>query len=524
MLLSVELAAGERLLIGTDPLSWRGSSGPITGDDIYLGESYVMAQEVAGWSSGSFNVTAWDATTVVPDALLAGAARSWQAVQPVRARRGTPIAAVSVSAPTAAQFVVDLGVNSAGWTRLSLPGGCPAGTVVLLRHAENLFADGTVDQGNLRSAKATEALTCDGRAAAFVYEPRFTYHGFRYVGVEQWPVAALGAPTAALFAKIEVHNAVEHAGDATPSALAFAPSSSVALAAIHDIVRRGQLSNLHGGVATDCPQRDERQGWLADASVSAESAISSWDMQAFYRSWLRTITDSQASAAELKDCAPDSPIYPDCDGADTDTSPHVPGLFGNRPADPSWGAALDIIYDLLLRYFDDRDEALAFYPSLAAYADYLLRIADKTGGLVTFHWYGDWLQPNQVASTDYVSTQASRAAAGRRESHGRYLPGAHTSRPHLALPPAHVPTCPLARPPTHPLAHAPARRPLHSASCAHCASLSTLQQCSARPRTRSDTRRATSRPRPRTTRPSSMCPAAGATAPAARTSRCIRGT
>ena len=148
-------------------------------------------------------------------------------------------------------------------------------------------------------------------------------------------------------------------------------------------------------------------GLQADASVSAESALSSFDMQAFYRSWLRTIADSQASAAALKDCAADSPIFPDCDGADTDTSPHVPGLFGNRPADPSWGSALDIIYDLLLRYYADFDAARAFYPSLTAYADYLLRIADKTGGLVTFHWYGDWLQPNQVPSLDYVSEQTS---------------------------------------------------------------------------------------------------------------------
>ena len=146
---------------------------------------------------------------------------------------------------------------------------------------------------------------------------------------------------------------------------------------------------------------------MADASVSAESAISSWDMRALYTSWLRTIIDAQGSAAESKDCDPKSPIYPDCQGADTDTSPHMAGLYGNRPADPSWGSALDIVYDLLLRYWGDGAWAEGAYPALAAYTEYLLRVADTSGGLVVFHYYGDWLQPNQVASTELVSQQTS---------------------------------------------------------------------------------------------------------------------
>ena len=117
----------------------------------------------------------------------------------------------------------------------------------------------------------------------------------------------------------------------------------------------------------------------ADASVSAESAVSSFDMAPLYTSWLRTIIDSQQSAAENKDCDPSSPIFPDCDGADTDTSPHVAGLFGNRPADPSWGAALDVLFDLVLRSYNRADFAENNYAALTAYADYLLRIADVEG-------------------------------------------------------------------------------------------------------------------------------------------------
>ena len=188
---------------------------------------------------------------------------------------------------------------------------------------------------------------------------------------------------------------------------------------------------------------------MADASVSAESAMFSFDMQSFYTSWLRTIVDSQASDAVLNDCYNDSPLYPDCIGADTDTSPHFPGgtygphpcfhsqpasiqhdvrrfasfyfsfmfmtahflsLTGVRPADPSWGAAFDIIYDLLQRYSyaEGKVTMQPVYAALTSYVDYLIRVAKKGDAhLVTFHWYGDWLQPNQVASTEDISQQTS---------------------------------------------------------------------------------------------------------------------
>lgn len=259
--LSVELLSGQRVLVSTTAGIWRGSAGPITGDDIYNGETYDLRAELPGWSTPSFSIAHWDMTAPVADPLVANASRSWQAVQPVIARRGSAvIPAISITAfPQVGQFVVDFGVNSAGWTRLMLPPHCPAGTAIRLRHAENLFANGTVNQGNLRSALATDVLTCDGRAEVVVYEPRFTYHGFRYVGIEGWDVQALLAPTLAAFTKIEVHNSVEYAEGtgAIPSFINFSSphaSSPNVLSEIQDMIRRGQLSNLYGGVATDCPQ------------------------------------------------------------------------------------------------------------------------------------------------------------------------------------------------------------------------------------------------------------------------------
>ena len=233
----------EKIEIITDPSSWKGSAGPIFADDIYNGEGYNMAMELPGWASPAHNITAWD-TTMVPSSepFLLTAQRSWQAVQPVQARWSDTIAAITVGRPSLTQFVVDFGLNSAGWTRLSLPGGCPVGSVIRLLHSENLFANGTVDRGNLRSAEAVETLMCDGRPDEFVYEPRFTYHGFRYTAVEGWP-SSLPLPVPEFFTKVEVHNAVEWTGRSPvnlPSSLEFSPPSSI-LNSIHSIIERGQL-------------------------------------------------------------------------------------------------------------------------------------------------------------------------------------------------------------------------------------------------------------------------------------------
>lgn len=277
----------------------------------------------------------------------------------------------------------------------------------------------------MRSARATDTYTCDGRPEAAVYEPRFTYHGFRYTQVEGWPIGSLGPPPPSAFSKREVHSDVEWASNdpyaAPPPGVTF---SSPVLNNVQSMCARVQTSNLHS-VPTDCDQRDERQGWAADASVSAEEAISNFDMQAFYRRWLLVMADvqvhstmrggrgvsvcgevvreralakvsrralAQSSASTFDDCSTSNPIWPDCNGTVTDTIPHVPGLFGNRPADPSWGAALPIVYDLSLRYYGAWGAARQLYPVLANYSRFLSRVAAATGGLVTFHYYGDWVR------------------------------------------------------------------------------------------------------------------------------------
>ena len=428
-----------------DANTWYGNSGPILGDDIYNGEVYDLRQERPNWTSPTYDIRGWDNTTIVNDPILQNTSLTWQRVQPVMARRDASqiISAISVTQPVnSTQYVIDYGVNSAGWTRFILPANCPSSTSISLRHAENLFSNGTIDQGNLRTAQATDTIICDGRNISYVYEPRFTYHGFRYVGIDNWPTNFV-LPDVSMFFKIEVHNAVEwdvtvgsnsllpssrmqnrnmnnSTGSSFNSTSSLLPSSFIqfgninnatgsSLNIIQDLIVRGQLSNLYGGVPTDCPQRDERQGWAFDGSVSSESAASNFDMQAFYKGWLQSIIDAQNSATILNDCSPNSPIYPDCQGAVCDTNPHLAGLFGYQPADVSWGGAINVIFDLLIRHYHDIETLNTATSAVFAWADYLLRVADKSPnvGLVTYHWYGDWLQPNKVSSDELTSQQTS---------------------------------------------------------------------------------------------------------------------
>ena len=85
---------------------------------------------------------------------------------------------VAVTSPKPGVYVFDMGQNMVGWCRLRVRG--PPGTEVRLRHAETLKADGTLYLDNIRSARVTDIYTLKGGVEE-TYEPRFAYHGFRFV-------------------------------------------------------------------------------------------------------------------------------------------------------------------------------------------------------------------------------------------------------------------------------------------------------------------------------------------------------
>jgi len=307
-----------------------------------------------------------------------------------------PVVELVATLPDGA-VLLDFGKNRAGWVQLSLR-NCSAGTVVTLRHAEVLTGDRTalyVD--NLRGAKATDVYTC--RGGAVVHEPRFTYHGFRFVEMSVNGTATWSWKDQSV--RI-VHSAVHPRGQIS--------MENPVLTRIQDAILLTQSDNLHS-VPTDCPQRDERQGWMADAAVSAEQAMHNFDMYTFYGNWLQVVVDAQETNNEFGDCHMPKGINSTrmCTGAVADTSPHLPGTYGQRPADPSWGIALPLIADLLGKHYGSA-VAEKFASPVHAWADFLLSVREESG-IVKYHYYGDWLQPGKVPSDPLISYMAAGFSA-----------------------------------------------------------------------------------------------------------------
>ena len=361
--LYVEDASGNVTEIHSDT-SWQTARGPILEDSIYHGETYDARLEQPGWDRPDFAASAgWHQASGVeaPGGVLSS--QMMPAIQVI-----DTILPLTMTNPAPGVYVFDLGQNISGWAQLRVSG--PAGTDIRLRFSELLYDNGLINQENLRSARAEDHYILRGDGTTEVWEPRFTYHGFRYIEVTGFP----GTPRLDSVRGRVVHTAVSPAGN-------FSASTQI-LNDIQHLILWGQKTNLHS-IPTDCCQRDERMGWMGDAQVTAEEAIMNFDMAAFYTNFLRTIRDEQAA-----------------DGSITDTVPH---LWGQRPADPAWGTAYPLIAWYMYQNYGDRRLIEDYYDSLKKYVEFLRSKAEN--GLLKYSYYGDWVAidkcPGSLVSTFY---------------------------------------------------------------------------------------------------------------------------
>lgn len=359
--LYVECEDGVLVEIHSDT-TWKTARGPIVEDSIYHGETYDARLEQPGWDEPDFEDRGWKPAqkAKVPGGVLS--AQLMPAIKVV-----DTIVPLTMTSPAPGVYIFDLGQNISGWAQLKVRG--PRGTDVRLRFSELLYENGILNQENLRSARAEDHYLLKGEGEE-VWEPRFTYHGFRYVEVTGYP----GTPKIDSVRGRVVHTAVTPAGN-----LAF---SKQILNDIQRIILWGQKTNLHS-IPTDCDQRDERMGWMGDAQVTAEEAIMNFDMAAFYTNFLRNIRDAQGE-----------------DGSITDTVPHI---WGSRPADPAWGTAYPLIAWYMYQYYGDRRILEEHYDGLKKYVEFLKSKAEN--GLVRFSHYGDWVAidkcPGSLVSSFY---------------------------------------------------------------------------------------------------------------------------
>lgn len=372
--INVELEDGTTASVVSNA-SWKAADGPIFEDSVYNGESYDSRRETPGWDRPGFDDKEWPAAEAVKAPAGGLSAQMMPAIQIV-----DTLVPLKMSNPRPGVYVFDMGQNFSGWARLRVTG--PRGTDVRLRFAEILYDDGTLNQENLRSAQAEDHYILKGDGEE-MWEPRFTYHGFRYVEVTGFP----GTPKLDSVRGRVVHSAVEPIGS-------FAASKDI-LNGLQRIITWGQKTNLHS-IPTDCDQRDERMGWMGDAQGTAEEAIMNFDMAAFYTNFVRDIRDVQ-----------------DDQGRITDTVPHI---WGSRPADPAWGTAYPLICWYMYQYYGDTRVLEEQYEGLRKYVEFLRSKAE--GGLVKFSSYGDWVAvekcPGAIVSSFYYYYDAKILADAAR--------------------------------------------------------------------------------------------------------------
>ncbi|HEY3890092.1 MAG TPA: family 78 glycoside hydrolase catalytic domain [Caulobacteraceae bacterium] len=280
--LELTYADGGRETVSTDA-DWRTAASAILSSEIYDGEVYDARLERAGWSEVDFDDSAW-APVVLPETLDLPLAA--QVSPPIR--QTEILRAKTVTETDPGVFVFDFGQNFAGWARLHAEG--PTGTTVRLRFAEILGEDGRISVENLRGAKAADSFILAGGGPE-TFEPRFTYHGFRYVEVSGYP----GRPSPEALDGVVAHSdcAITGALDIADPTLAQVWRNSV----------WSQRSNLFG-VPTDCPQRDERLGWMGDAQVFWDAASYTMDVDAFTRRFMGDVRVAQRRTGGFPDVTP----------------------------------------------------------------------------------------------------------------------------------------------------------------------------------------------------------------------------
>lgn len=338
--LNIEYADEETERIFTDETWLCGKCG-ITSSNLFDGESFDERTETEYTENA----------VVVTDAKPKMKAQSIRPIMPKESF--LPKTRIKVSGG----YVFDFGVNIAGIGEIIIPGGTPKNSEIKLHYAENILPDGGLDKETLRKAKAVDVFISDGRMTERVWRTKFVYHGFRYIFVEGWH----GVPELENFKAIAVYTDIKNKS--------YFKCGNATVNAIQECIVRTEKNNIHS-IATDCPQRDERMGWLNDATVRFEEMPYNFNV---CRLFPKIIDDIKAEQ--------------DADGAFTCTAPFI---YGRRPADPVCSSFLIAGLENYLHYAD-KETVEANYKSFKAWNECLKKHSEN--GIVTLSHYGDWAAP-----------------------------------------------------------------------------------------------------------------------------------
>jgi alpha-L-rhamnosidase len=327
------------------------ADGPITANNEYDGEDYDARKEMPGWDKVGFDDTEWMRAEKVVDP---SENLSAQRIAPIKIMQTMRPKTVKELEPGA--YVYDMGQNMVGWVSLKVQ--AKRGTKIQMRFAETLKPDGNLYTANLRSAKQTDTYIAKGSGMER-WEPRFTYHGFRYVELSGYP----GKPDLNTIEGKVIYDDIRTIGN-------FSSSNEI-INKIYKAAYWGIRGNYRS-LPTDCPQRDERQGWLGDRSMNSYGESYIFDNNMLYSNWMTDISDSQRPTGSISDVCPDYwQIYSD---------------------NMTWPSSLIIISDNIYRQFGNIQVIADNYDAMKKWLWYM-RDKYMKDYLLPRDSYGDWCMP-----------------------------------------------------------------------------------------------------------------------------------
>ncbi len=353
---------GETIRVATDR-SWMTAPGCVTFSCVYDGETQDLSLEPGDPRETVDGGPAW---TFASEAEAPGGALTRSEAPPVRFTRS--LSPVSVNKLSLVRFVYDFGENAAAVPRLLVSG--KKGGVVTLRHAEYLKDDGELDAGSENRALCTDTfyLADDGPAEL---SPRFTWHGYRYAE------ATLSSPDIVI-KKIEsrvVNSDVRITGSFE--------CGDERLNELHRTYVRTLLACLQG-VPVDCPQRDERKGWLGDAYAVAEACMYNFDMRSLYSEWLD----------DMRLCRHPGKKY----------IPFICPTFGDDDTSIDWNLAYPALLDGSYSRYGDLSLLERHYETLKDHTEYYISV--EKDGFIPPCWFGDWCTPDRPDGQEFVAFKA----------------------------------------------------------------------------------------------------------------------
>ncbi|WP_269227195.1 glycoside hydrolase family 78 protein [Flavobacterium eburneipallidum] len=349
--LFVEYTDGTKDIIRTDDTWKLTTDGPILSNNEYDGEEYDARKEMKGWATTNFDDATWVNARYVQEP-----GGFYEAQMTPNMKIMGEVKPISIKATPKGTYILDMGQNMVGWLQLKVKG--KSGDQITMKFAESLQKDGSLYIANLRDAKTTDVYTLKGEGEE-IWEPRFIFHGFRFVEISGFPTK----PTLDNFVGKVVYDDIKTTGT-------FESSD----ATMNQIFKNAWwgISGNYKGMPIDCPQRNERQPWLGDRTTGAYGESFLFDNQTLYAKWLDDIKYSQTQDGGLPDVAPAFWRY-----------------YGDNV---TWPGTYITVGDMLYQQFGDAEVIKKQYPSMKKWMVYMEENYLQND-LMDKDKYGDWCVP-----------------------------------------------------------------------------------------------------------------------------------